>query len=135
MERCQLKQSDLLEVLDAPLDRVKGLTSGRIKKLKQSEMEALVTKLRIRPDWLVSGGQGAMFLTGVEHARWLTAHAIPPALQAEIRQLQERAPAWPESEPPRSAAEATLLSNWRLCNKRDQATISDLAARLATPAK
>jgi len=133
METCGLKQADMAQLLDVNLDRVKSLTAGRVKKLAPEEMEALVTKLRISPDWIVSGGQGEMFMPQLEHARWLAAHATQKAQRAEIWRVQERALAWPEPGPPRNRAEAELLAHWRACTKRDRETISDLAARLAPP--
>ena len=98
-----------------------------------TDLSALVTKLRISPDWIVSGGQGEMFMPQLEHARWLAAHATQKAQRAEIWRVQERALAWPEPGPPRNRAEAELLAHWRACTKRDRETISDLAARLAPP--
>ena len=55
MRDCDVSQRDLAEVLGSPLDRVKGLTSGRVKNLTRRECEALVAKLNIRADWLVTG--------------------------------------------------------------------------------
>ena len=37
------------------LDRVKSLTSGKVKNLKREESEALIKKLHIRGDWLATG--------------------------------------------------------------------------------
>lgn len=55
MRECQLKQSDLVEVLGVSLSRVKAMTSGRVKNLTREESEALVKKLHIRGDWLATG--------------------------------------------------------------------------------
>lgn len=60
MQECKLKQPDLAEVLGASLDRVKSLTSGRVKNLTREESEALIAKLDIRANWLVTG-EGPMF--------------------------------------------------------------------------
>lgn len=131
MSHCDLRQKDLAELLGVTLQRVKRLSGGEAQKLTPQESEALVTKLRIRPDWIVGGGQGRMFMTQHEHAAWLAAHALPEPVLREIRQLEQRRPAWPEGGAPHGAAEVELLANWRRCNRRDRQTVSELAARLA----
>lgn len=60
MAECKLKQADLAEVLGVPLDRVKALTSGRVKNLTREESEVLIDVLKIRASWLISG-EGPMF--------------------------------------------------------------------------
>ena len=50
-----LKQVDLAEVLGCSLSRVKAITSGRVKNLTREESEALIGKLDIRADWLITG--------------------------------------------------------------------------------
>lgn len=55
MQAHALKQTDLAEVLEVPLDRVKSLTSGKVKNLKREESELLIGKLGIRAQWLVTG--------------------------------------------------------------------------------
>lgn len=57
---CDLKQRELAELLDVPLQRVKRLVGGEAKKLKREEGEALIKKLNIRADWLATG-EGPMF--------------------------------------------------------------------------
>ena len=61
MEAKGLRQADLAELLGASIDRVKNITSGRVKKLSATEMQALVSKLHVQPGYLVSG-EGPMFL-------------------------------------------------------------------------
>lgn len=133
MSTCGITQLKLAALLGVSLDRVKSLSSGKVQKLTPAESEALATKLGIRPDWLVGGGQGRMRMTQNEHAAWLAAHAIPPELQRAVRSVQEQMPGWPDGQPPRSRAEVELLANWRACSKKDRETVSDLAARLAKP--
>lgn len=130
---CNLKQRELADVLGVPLQRVKRLAAGEVKNLTREEMEALTTKLRIRPEWLLADGQGPMFMTEAEHARWLAGNAVPAALREQVKRVQDQAPAWPDPGPPRSKAEAELLANWRACSKKDRETVSELAARLAPP--
>lgn len=60
MTECRLQQKDLAEVLEVTIDRVKSLTSGRVKNLTREESEALIGKLDIRADWLITG-EGPMF--------------------------------------------------------------------------
>ena len=50
-----LQQTQLAEVLEVSLDRVKSLTSGKAKNLKLEEIERLVGKLGVRAQWLVTG--------------------------------------------------------------------------------
>jgi DNA-binding Xre family transcriptional regulator len=60
MAECNLKQSDLVDLLGVSLSRVKAMSSGRVKNLTRAESEALVKKLHIRGDWLATG-EGPMF--------------------------------------------------------------------------
>lgn len=55
MKECDLQQAGLAEVMEVSLDRVKSLTSGKVKNLKREESEALIGKLGIRAEWLVTG--------------------------------------------------------------------------------
>lgn len=50
------------------LDRVKSLTSGKVKNLKREEGEALVRKLGVRGDWLATG-EGPMRQLPAEAAK------------------------------------------------------------------
>jgi len=65
MQTCNLKQTQLAEVMGASLSRVKAITSGRVKNLTREENEALVAKLGIRPSWLITG-EGGMFAEGLQ---------------------------------------------------------------------
>lgn len=60
MSACNLKQTDLADVLGASLSRVKALTTDRAKKLEQSEIKGLVGKLNLNANWLATG-DGEMF--------------------------------------------------------------------------
>lgn len=126
-----LKQRELAELLGVPLQRVKRLAGGEVKAFAPEEIDALANKLRIRPDWVLSGGQGPLLLTQREHAQRLAAHALPAELQQAVQALHESRPHWPDGEPPRSQAEVALLAHWRACEKHDRETISGLAERLA----
>ena len=55
MEHFKLDQKALAELLDVPLHRVKSLSSGRVQKFTRGESEALVRKLKINPEWLITG--------------------------------------------------------------------------------
>jgi len=55
MKKLGLTQADLAEVLEVSIDRVKSLTSGRVKKLTREESQLLVDKLEIRAEWLING--------------------------------------------------------------------------------
>lgn len=55
MKQLDLDQADLADVLEVSIDRVKSLTSGRVKKLTREESKFLVDKLEIRAEWLITG--------------------------------------------------------------------------------
>lgn len=55
MREFGLQQTGLAEVMEVSLDRVKSLTSGKVRNLKREESEALIGKLGIRATWLVTG--------------------------------------------------------------------------------
>lgn len=63
MATCSLKQQELADVLEVPLQRVKRLSGGLAKKFTQDEQAALIEKLDIRADWLITG-EGPMFQDG-----------------------------------------------------------------------
>lgn len=60
-----LSQKDLSDLLGVSIDRVKNITSGRVKNLTREEGEALIRKLNIRGDWLATG-EGEMFQSAEE---------------------------------------------------------------------
>lgn len=60
MSACSLSQQDLADLTGSSLSRVKAMSSGRVAKLKPEEIKALVQKLNIRAEWLVTG-DGPMF--------------------------------------------------------------------------
>lgn len=80
MRECKLKQADLVELLGVPLDRVKSLTSGKVKNLTREEGEALIRKLNVRAEWLVTG-EGAMFQSDSEQALAQKLDALKSATQ------------------------------------------------------
>ncbi|MCE1184184.1 MAG: helix-turn-helix domain-containing protein [Rhodocyclales bacterium] len=55
MKHFDLKQQELADLLGVPLARIKRLSGGKVRNLTRDESEALVTKLRIRPEWLITG--------------------------------------------------------------------------------
>lgn len=75
MKECDLQQSGLAEVMEVSIDRVKSLTSGKVKNLKREESEALIGKLGIRAEWLVTG-EGLMRGGGASR---LVAHSTEQA--------------------------------------------------------
>ena len=60
MEKFDLKQKDLAEVMGSSLSRVKAMTSGRVKNFTQEEIASLVSKLEIRAEWLATGAGGML---------------------------------------------------------------------------
>jgi len=63
MQTHHLQQTGLAEVMGVTLDRVKSLTSGKVKNLKREESEAIINQLGIRAEWLVTG-EGPMLEDG-----------------------------------------------------------------------
>lgn len=61
MERCRLEQRDLADLSGISLQRIKDLSSGRVRDFKTSEINALVSKLHLNSEWLTSYGNGPMF--------------------------------------------------------------------------
>lgn len=55
-----LSQREMADLLGVSLDRIKSLTSGRVKKLAPQETRAMVEKLHVRGDYLATG-QGPVF--------------------------------------------------------------------------
>ena len=53
-------QQDLADVMGISLDRIKSLSTGRVKKFKPEETQALVDRLGIDANWLLTG-TGKMF--------------------------------------------------------------------------
>lgn len=60
-----LKQAALAIAIGVSLDRVKSLSSGKAKKLKPEEMQALVENLHVRPEFLATG-RGDPLLSAAE---------------------------------------------------------------------
>jgi len=55
MKECKLRQAGLAEVLGVSIDRVKSITSGKVKNLTREESEALIRKLNVRGEYLATG--------------------------------------------------------------------------------
>jgi hypothetical protein len=85
MSACGLKQKDLGDVLQVPLDRVKSLTSGKVKKLNPDETRRLVQTLNLSAHWLATG-EGPMFNTqgGQKLGEILTQLRLTTARLAEM---------------------------------------------------
>ena len=109
MNRFQLRQRDLAQVMEVSLDRVKNLRSGRATKLTQEEISHLIKKLNIRALWLTAreGNMTAdmdeddfqpQVLISSQEAEILTAfRALPASLRtaalAAVRAMAQSAPA------------------------------------------
>jgi transcriptional regulator with XRE-family HTH domain len=93
MKECGLTQTHVAEVIGCSLSRVKAITSGRVQKLTREESEALVKKLHIRAEWLVTG-EGPMFQTPAERdfQRRIdtVSHATARAIEAGLSDGQAR---------------------------------------------
>lgn len=62
MEELGLRQRDLAEVMEVPLQRIKRLAAGSAKNLTREEGERLIRKLNVRAEWLATG-EGPMLQT------------------------------------------------------------------------
>lgn len=62
MKEFGLNQAALAELMGVKLQRVKNLSAGLVQKLTREEGEALIRKLHIRAEWLVTG-EGPMLQT------------------------------------------------------------------------
>ena len=81
LTRCELRQKDLAEVLEVPLQRVKRLSGGDVKNLTREEGENLIRKLNIRAEWLATG-EGEMFRSEAEVDRDLRLEGVYNATSA-----------------------------------------------------
>ncbi|MDF9442573.1 XRE family transcriptional regulator [Stenotrophomonas acidaminiphila] len=63
----KLSQREMADLLGVSVDRVKSLTSGRVKKLAPQESKALVEKLHVSGNYLATGA-GEIFQTPGEVA-------------------------------------------------------------------
>lgn len=68
MEECNLRQVDLAGVLEVSIDRVKSLSSGKVKSFTREEGEKLIRKLNIRAEWLATN-EGPVFRSSAEAER------------------------------------------------------------------
>lgn len=152
MKEKGFKQVDLAELMGVSLDRVKSLTSGKTKNLKQEEAQALVKKLHIRGDWLATG-EGPMFQDETErllHQRLDQLSSVTnKVLATDLHEDQQRelqlilfALETNDSETLKKALsslskagisqrEAALLNNYRACKEVDQKAIERVALNAA----
>lgn len=149
MKECELNQTGLAEVLEVSIDRVKSLTSGRVKKLTREENEALIKKLNIRGDWLATG-EGPMFRSDNEREFQRRLDALKDASEkagnsgldtAQQRLLQEilfYAEAGKVDELAKllvslAPDEAALVDNYRHCPPEGKAALKTTSNALAQP--
>lgn len=90
MEERDLRQKDLAEVMEVPLQRIKRLSGGSAKNLTREEGERLIRKLNIRAEWLATG-EGSMFRSEAEVERDRRVAGVSSATQeARIKGLGRR---------------------------------------------
>ena len=127
MKECDLQQAGLAEVMEVSLDRVKSLTSGKVKNLKREESEALIGKLGIRAEWLVTG-EGSM--RGGPTSR-LTAHTDEQAtldlelLTEAITAVERLAAHRGRSLPPAKKAQVIVQIYQALTSGQGGAAVTD----------
>lgn len=130
MRKCGLTQKALADVLGVSVDRVKSITSGKVQKLTREESEALVKKLHIRAEWLVTG-QGPMFQSASEQEFQSRLDALAIASQQaasagmtrEQADLLQQSMVAAQSLPPYGLSddEAALLAGYRRSSSEVQA--------------
>lgn len=148
MKECGLSQKELADVLGATIDRVKGITSGRVKKLTREEGEALIKKLHIRGDWLATG-EGPMKQSPgeIEFQRRLSVIKSTTERVAALGLPVEKAQRLHELlsmieigntqriaemlEAPLAPDETTLVDNYRHCPPEGKAALKTTSAALA----
>lgn len=136
MEAKGLSQKELAEALGVTLDRVKNITSGRVKKLAPMESRALVEKLHVRGQYLATG-ETPIFKSPAELEldRRLSAISEASAAAGTVEDADARYVV--QGEVFRAIVhslttdEQQLVHNYRLCASNDQATVLSLAERLA----
>lgn len=152
MKECGLSQKALADVLGATIDRVKGITSGRVKKLTREEGEALIRKLHIRGDWLATGegpmkqSHGEIELQGrLDLIKSATDTAVGLALPEDKRRLvqellfyvgagdMEALTAALARVEIVSLDEAALVDNYRHCPPEGKDALKTTSAALAQP--
>lgn len=151
MKECGLQQSGLAEVLGVSLDRVKSLTSGKVKNLTREEGEALIKKLHIRGDWLATG-EGPMLQSDAERELHRRLGLVKASVgKASLEGLSEEdrarvmeilfyaemgdATALQRALSPLAPDEAALLDNYRNSPPEARAAIKATSDALARPAK
>lgn len=147
MRECQLKQSDLVEVLGVSLSRVKAMTSGRVKNLTREESEALIKKLHIRGDWLATG-EGPMLqsegeremgrrldllklATGKAQIEGLEPHYARLLMEVLFYAELGDADALRQALNPLRPDEMALMGSYRSCNEGDKVRLIQTAALMA----
>lgn len=61
LKKNNLDLQNVAQIMGISLDRAKNLSSGRVKKFKPKEMQALIDKLGVNPHWLATG-EGQMYV-------------------------------------------------------------------------
>lgn len=147
MKQFGLQQAGLADAMGVSLDRVKSLTSGKVKNLKREEGEALIKKLHIRGDWLATG-EGPMLQSEGERElarrmdllKLATGKAQVDGLELHhMRTLQEillyaelgDADALRRALTQLKPDEMALVGSYRQCSDADKVSLIQTAALLA----
>lgn len=152
MVACDLRQTDLADVLGVSLSRVKAMTSGRVKKLTPEETRKLVTTLNLSAHWLATG-ELPMFNTmgGEKLSEALTKVKLTATRVSALGLRDEEARAVAEiangisfsdaamvqsglalaAQANLAGDEKVLLANFRGCSDQAKAQLVQMAALLA----
>lgn len=135
-----LTQKDLALLLGVSLDRVKSLTSGKVKKLAPEEAKVLVDKLHVRAQHLATG-EGPLFMSPQELELERRLGAIKTATRSASRVADQKARYEIQQEvfealvTALTTEEQSLVQHYRLCAPADKDHLLKLAARLAITKK
>ena len=164
MEKFDLRQTDLVEVMGSSLSRVKAMTSGRVKNFTQDELANLIDKLEIRAEWLATGNGpmlqddeaqdefanrmrnislthamiDAMSIGDVEKSRAKVLATGDPATDAKIiadALASAMTYVGSESTTVLTAREAALIDNYRAAAEEGKQALEATGAALAKPAE
>jgi hypothetical protein len=153
MLECGLKHQDLAAVLNVPLQRVRHLSAGNVKKFTPDEIRRLVQTLNLSAHWLATG-DGPMFnpAGGEKLGDLLTQIKLTTSRLAEIKGLRDdearavvavvtglgardltalRAALAACADSTLSQSERELLESFRRCKSQGQANLVQTAALLA----
>ncbi|MGB3393230.1 MAG: helix-turn-helix transcriptional regulator [Stenotrophomonas sp.] len=132
-----LSQKELAESLGITLDRVKSITSGKVRKLKPEELKGLVERWHVRGQYLATGEPPIFMSPGeIELERRMAAVRQSTKLATQVSDEEMRRKVQNDAFfaliDQLTPEEQQLIAHYRRCSKSDQQAIDSLVARFAT---